>query len=79
MHANEGEKIRKSETQFKATTRDQMNKFGTINVMNVQNEVQASVVHENSAGTAPEVRPRTEGESLPDHIKQGNIKRLEPS
>jgi len=79
MQADEGEKIRTWETQLKATTREQMNKFGTINITKEPNEVQASITHVESADTAPEVRPRTEGQPLAGHIRQGYIERLELS
>lgn len=77
--ADKGEKIRTWETQLKAATREQMNKFGTINITKEPNEVQASIAHVESAGTSPEVQPRAEGQPLAGHIRQGYIERLELS
>ena len=79
LQADKGEKIRIWETQLKNTTCNQINKFGTINLSNDPNEVQSSIVHVESTGTAPEIRPQTEGQPLADHIKKGSIERSEPS
>ena len=79
IQTDEGDKIRTWEAQLKATTREQMNRFGTINLTAEPNEVQVSTAHDESTGTAREVQPRTEQLPLAGHINQTRIERFELS
>lgn len=77
LQDDEGQKIRTWETQLKATTREQMNTFGTINILEEPNEAEASIGHAEPARTAPEIRPQRKDQPLADHVNKDCIKRLE--
>lgn len=73
MEADEGENIRRWETQLKNTTRDQMNEFGTINISTQTNEINAAIQNRaETAGTRPEVTAQTETMTQVDEIRQGH-------
>ena len=80
MHADEGENIRTWEAQLKATTREQINKFGIINITADSEEARISTTHDKSTRTAaPEVQPRTDHQLLTGQIDQTYLERVELS
>ena len=72
MQTDEGENIRTWEAQLKATTREQINQFGTVNITAESDEARISITHhDNLTRTVPEAQPRIDNQSLTRQIRVG--------